>query len=81
MGPSKWDCGSATTVAMRPVSLCGRRRHATDRRHGTAVPTGPPSLFIFRALSAMMQAENEREEDAATLVGILKTGIGLGRSS
>jgi hypothetical protein len=29
----------------------------------------------------MMQAENEREEDAATLVGILKTGIGLGRSS
>jgi hypothetical protein len=46
---------------MRSLSLCGQCRHAT------AVATGPPSLFIFRALSAMMQAADEREEDAARL--------------
>jgi hypothetical protein len=41
----------SVAVAKRPPSLCGQCRHAT------AVATGPPSLFIFRALSAMMQAE------------------------
>ena len=59
-----------TAVAMQLLSRCD------PRRHGSAVATGPPSLFIFRALSAMMHAEDEREEDAAMLVGNFKPKSG-----
>jgi hypothetical protein len=64
----------ATAVAMGTRVAMG-----TAVAMGTTVAVRPLSLFIFRALSAMMRAEDEREEYAATFAPIFKTDIGLGR--
>jgi hypothetical protein len=69
------DVNKLLDEALREGDRCG---------HAIVVAKRPLWLcdrcrFIFRALSAMMRAEDEREEYAATFAPIFKTDIGLGR--